>query len=102
MLGDIKKELFLDGYESSEMVLVEESDRNGKKHYFVVSDMNEAKKVCGGNNKRLIQVFTKAKEPKSNSSMCEYDEAFTCSEMLFETNRCKTCRANCHNAGKTV
>lgn len=102
MQGEVKKQLFLDGYESSEMILVEETDRNGKKHYFVVSDMDEAKKVCGGNRKRAIQVFTKTKESKSHSLMCEYDEAFTCFEMMMETNRCKTCKANCYNAGKTI
>lgn len=33
--------------------------------------------------------------------MCKWDEAFTESEMLEETGRCKDCKLECRNAGKS-
>ena len=33
--------------------------------------------------------------------MCEYDEAFTVQEMLEETRRCRDCKLDCPNAGKS-
>lgn len=58
MSGETIKTLGLDGYCSKQMVLIEDKDRNGKTHFYVVEDMEEAKKVSS-NNKRLIQVYTK-------------------------------------------
>lgn len=37
-----------------------------------------------------------------NNNMCEYDEAFTQTEMLEETEFCKNCKLDCPNKGKEV
>ena len=35
-----------------------------------------------------------------SDTVCEYDEAFTQTEMLEETGYCKNCKLNCPNRGK--
>lgn len=38
----------------------------------------------------------------SKSNMCQYDEAFTITDMLEETNRCRNCTfTSCPNYGKS-
>lgn len=63
MISDNKKQLCKDGYEPTEMVLVKIPDRNGKAHFVVVSNMEEAKKVFPSDyDKRIVQVWNIKKD----------------------------------------
>ena len=66
MISDTKKQLSKDGYESTEMALVRAPDRNGKVHFIVVSNMEEAKKVFPSDyDKQIVQVWNIKKDEEN-------------------------------------
>lgn len=63
MQGEVKKQLFLDGYESSEMILVEETDRNGKSIILLCPIWMKQRRPAEETTKEQFKYSQKPKNP---------------------------------------